>query len=73
MRTFREFRFHSLRPRLQHPSQSHTNVARCAIMSANTAKQPAGAKNAKDKPVVEKKELKILMLHGQSAIHVYQP
>lgn len=33
-------------------------------MSANTAKQPAGAKNAKDKPVVEKKELKILMLHG---------
>lgn len=38
-------------------------------MSANTAKQPAGAKNAKEKPAVEKKELKILMLHGRSAIH----
>ncbi|KAI3395556.1 hypothetical protein diail_1218 [Diaporthe ilicicola] len=32
-------------------------------MSAHTPKQPAGNKNAKDKPA-EKKELKILMLHG---------
>ncbi|KAG8166846.1 hypothetical protein KVR01_002535 [Diaporthe batatas] len=65
MRTFRRIKSHNLRPHL-HLSQSLTNAARCVTMSANTAKQPATAKNAKDshKPAVEKKELKILMLHG---------
>lgn len=38
-------------------------------MSANNTKKPAaGGKNEKDKPV-EKKELKILMLHGKSLAH----
>lgn len=60
MRIFREFRFHNLRLHL-HLSRSHPT--RRFTMSANTTKQPAGGHKAKDKPA-EKKELKILMLHG---------
>lgn len=69
MRIFREFKFPNLHTCL-HPSRSH--IARCFNMSANATKQPAaGGKNAKDKPAVEKKELKILMLHGTPSIHTW--
>lgn len=65
MRIFRDPRFPNLYSYL-HLSRSHTT--QCFIMAANATKQPAAGKNAKDKPV-EKKELKILMLHGKSTNH----
>lgn len=66
MRIFRELRFPNLHTCL-HPSRGH--ITRCFNMSANNTKKPAaGGKNEKDKPV-EKKELKILMLHGKSFTH----
>lgn len=65
MRIFRELRFPNLYSYL-HLSRSRTT--QCFIMAANGAKQPPAGKNAKDKPV-EKKELKILMLHGKSPNH----
>lgn len=65
MRVFREFKFPNLHTCL-HPSRGR--IIRCFKMSANATKKPAGGgKNVKDKPV-EKKELKILMLHGTSSI-----